>query len=163
MRAPLLYLDFDGVLHHEDVRVYRGRGIVCSGGPLFEHLPVLVELLAGHPGVRIVLSTSWVRMRSYSFARRQLGPLVGRVVGATFHSHMRKDEFVQLSRGMQVWADVVQRGAQHWVAIDDEVFGWPAWCRDRLVASDPVRGLGMPQVRDALAAALRGLVDDATA
>jgi hypothetical protein len=70
-RAPartggrVLYLDFDGVLHPEDVWRRPGWGPYVASPPghqLFEHADLLVELLAPYPDLRIVLSTSWVRV-----------------------------------------------------------------------------------------------------
>jgi hypothetical protein len=64
----VLYLDFDGVLHDGEVYVRRGVGpcVATPGRVLFEWMPILEELLAPHPDVAVVLSTSWVRV--YSFA-----------------------------------------------------------------------------------------------
>jgi len=62
----ILYLDFDGVLHRylvneasPDRRVLRGMG------PLFEFAPVLVDLQAPHPALRIVLATDWVEFPGF--------------------------------------------------------------------------------------------------
>lgn len=44
----VLYLDFDGVLHPEDVRRRAGRGPYIaspSGHVLFEHAPLLADVL----------------------------------------------------------------------------------------------------------------------
>lgn len=113
----LLYLDFDGVLHPENVYIHRKRGIYLDapGKALFEWMPVLEELVAPHPALKIVLSTSWVRERSYSFAKRQLSPrLQERVIGATFHHrYMRQDEFALLSRGEQIGQDVITASPNH--------------------------------------------------
>lgn len=56
----VLYLDYDGVLHHEDVR-WRprvGAYMNATGFRLFEHANLLDVLLRPFPELRIVLSTS---------------------------------------------------------------------------------------------------------
>ena len=54
----LLYLDYDGVLHHENVLLDRKQGIhigtnvpTAIGRTLFEWMPILEQLLAPHPNV----------------------------------------------------------------------------------------------------------------
>ncbi|WP_194726557.1 HAD domain-containing protein [Noviherbaspirillum malthae] len=141
----VLYLDFDGVLHHENVLThpYRGTYIAAPGRMLFEWMPILEALLASHPDVAIVLSTSWVLGRSFDFAKSRLSSsLQKRVIGATFnHRLIRKDEFSLLSRGQQVAEDVSRREPKSWFAIDDEELGWPAWCRDKLIRTDGAVGI----------------------
>lgn len=46
--GTVLYLDFDGVLHHEDVWWHPRRGVYIRtpGHQLFEHVPLLEEVLA---------------------------------------------------------------------------------------------------------------------
>jgi HAD domain in Swiss Army Knife RNA repair proteins len=71
----LLYLDFDGVLHPEDVVWRRDHGIYIRSPPghvLFENAPLLERLLLPVIDVQIVLSTSWVRAFGYSGAVRRL-------------------------------------------------------------------------------------------
>lgn len=54
-----LFLDFDGPMHPDAVYVMKGKiTLRAEGISLFEHAPVLVELLEPHPHVKIVLSTS---------------------------------------------------------------------------------------------------------
>lgn len=67
MKAPagkcqnILYLDYDGVLHPEDVYRHPRRGIYFgqtgAGHALFENCDVLIQVLAPYPEVRIALST----------------------------------------------------------------------------------------------------------
>ncbi len=151
---PLLYLDYDGVLHHEDVRRYRDRGIVVAHGHLFEHAPVLERLLAPYPALRIVLSTSWVRALGFHRSKGYLPPaLSSRVVGATTHTSMRLSEMGV--RGAEVWGDVQRRRAHpRWVAIDDDDYGWNELARPHLVLSHPERALGDSEVAAKLASAL---------
>jgi hypothetical protein len=150
----LCYLDFDGVLHDSEVYFHPRRGIYMDtpGRTLFEWLPVLDELLAPHPDVRIVLSTSWVRVRSYHFAKKQLTPaLQAKVIGATFHRRlMKEEEFILKPRGEQIADDVFRRGPQSWFAIDDDHLGWPGWCRDNLLRTDGARGVSDPKIQEAI-------------
>jgi len=162
--GDVLYLDYDGVLHHHDVRVSRKHGL--HFGPeasvlgrehaLFEHQSILVELLQPYESVRIVLSTTWARKDGFSRARAWLCPaLHRRVVGSTFHSGCDRQAFAQASRGMQVWSDVCRRTPRRWLAVDDDAFGWPTLCRDRLVVSHEALGLSSSGTASALEAALR--------
>ena len=66
----ILYLDFDGVLHHESVYFNKKGPYIKTNSAgwgqcpyvLFQYAPLLVELLAPYPAVKIVLSTSWARV-----------------------------------------------------------------------------------------------------
>lgn len=148
-QSLVCYCDFDGCLHDDAVFWHPKRGIYLGtpGRSLFEWMPILENLFAPYPEVRIVLSTSWVRMRDFRFAKGQLSPsLQTRVIGATFHNReMRKDEFDQLSRGQQVLADVERRRPQSWFAIDNDCAGWPDHQRDHLVLTQD--RLGLSEVR----------------
>jgi hypothetical protein len=151
----ILHLDFDGVLHDEDVYWHPRKGIYMAtlGCVLFEWMPVLEELWVPHPEVAIVLSTSWVRIRSFSLARDCLSAsLAARVIGATFHSRdMRRDEFAHLPRGVH---DVFRRRPKQWLAIDDDSECWPDWCRNRLVAAEGDKELGGPATQRVVRAVL---------
>lgn len=113
-------------------------------------MPILENLLAPYPEVKIVLSTSWVRMRDFQFAKSKLSPnLQARVIGATFHNRaMRKDEFDLMSRGAQVIANVERRRPQKWFAIDNDNLGWPDHLRDRLVLTHDRLGLSEVRVQE---------------
>lgn len=87
---PILYLDYDGVLHPADVRVTNTdplRPRIYQGGQptnraLFEHASLLAHVLELFPNIRISLATSWVRAFGYEFAVQQLpSALRARVVG----------------------------------------------------------------------------------
>lgn len=146
---PVLYLDFDGVLHPENVIRTRKNGPQLSGYPghtLFENLEPLAAALEPYPEVVIVLSTSWVLVYRYSHTRKLLGRLAPRVVGATYHTDMPKDVFRDMSRGMQIEADVRRRAPSSWLALDDDEQDWPAWTRDRLVHTDDRFGVREPTV-----------------
>ena len=109
----VLYLDFDGVLHHENVMWHSLIGPYLSapdGYVLFQHARLLEQLLEPYPAVSIVLSTSWVRRYGATKAAKNLQPsLRYRVIGATFHSRLDEASFVATPRGMQVQQDVLRR------------------------------------------------------
>lgn len=148
----VLMLDWDGVLHPESVYLLHRRGPVLLDAPghrLFEHCLLLEQMLAPYPDVRIVLSTSWVRRYRGSIrrlARKLTSGLQARVVGATYHSRMDREEFAAAPRGMQIWSDVLRRKPSAWLALDDDDEGWPAWCRENLIRTDPVLGISKPSV-----------------
>jgi hypothetical protein len=146
------YCDYDGCLHDDAVYWHPKRGIYL-GTPsrtLFEWMPILENLLAPHPQVKIVLSTSWIRMRGFQFAKSKLSPVLQeRVIGATFHNReMRKDEFDLMSRGQQVLADVERRCPTNWFAIDNDGAGWPEHLREHLVLTQDCLGLSEPRVQE---------------
>jgi hypothetical protein len=150
----LLLLDFDGVLHHENVRWDQTRGLYLEAPErysLFQHAALLEEVLAPHPEVAIVLSTSWVRMYGISeTAKRLPQALRDRVVGATFSPEIHQDAFAAMPRGLQVLSDVQRRQPRDWLAVDDDVIGWPEAHLHRLVQSDPYEGISSPTVLEEL-------------
>ena len=160
----VLYLDFDGVLHHENVLWHPKKGpYLCAPSryTLFQHAELLAELLEPFPDVQIVLSTAWVR--SYgcaNTAKRLPTALRKRVIGATFHSRMDESEFADTPRGLQVWRDVVRRNPQDWLALDDDHEDWPKWCLENYVQTHAHEGISDPpvlaKIRDKLANLGRG-------
>jgi hypothetical protein len=161
---PILYLDFDGVLHHEDViwQPRRGAYMNAWGHRLFEHVQLLEQLLAEVPQVAIVLSTSWVRQYGFSRAAKRLGPaLRARCIGSTWHSGLRGDgeyAFLQQSRGLQVIEDVRRREPAGWVAVDDDHGDWPPAFEQHLVRSNAVLGIGHAPVFNDLRDKLHAIV-----
>lgn len=153
----VLYLDYDGVLHHENVLWHHKRGAYAGppGFVLFEHAHILQELLRPYPDVVIVLSTSWVRSYGcYGTAKRLPLGLRERVIGATFHSGMNEDNFNRKLRGEQVLSDVVRRNPTAWFALDDTDAGWPDAHRGNVFITDEQLGVSAPgateQIREAL-------------
>jgi hypothetical protein len=163
----VLYLDFDGVLHHEDVWFMHG----CApwfGTPgawrMFEHAHLLVKALEPYPDVKIVLSTTWVKKRGFGRSRKRLpDALRPRVIGATYHSQMAYGmsmywnpgyscPWMQMTRGAQVHSDIGRRRPDAWVAVDDCHDGW----RDlsHVVLTNEVLGISDPAVYSDLEAKL---------
>ena len=141
----VLYLDFDGVLHHENVLWHPKKGAWLSAPKefkLFQHAELLEDLVKDFDELKIVLSTAWVKRYGFEKCARKLPQkLQKKCVGATFHSHMDLMQFEGASRGMQVWSDVVRRKPSDWLAVDDDAFNWPKWCLDNLVHTHPILGI----------------------
>ena len=149
--ALVLYLDFDGVLHHENCLWHPQRGAYLSAPErysLFQHSSLLEQMLEPYPLVQIVLSTSWVVRYGCDATTKRLPPsLRARVIGATFHSrHMNDDEFMYLHRGQQVFKDVQRRRPRDWLALDDDAEGWPAEHAARYIKTNMYEGLSDPSV-----------------
>lgn len=148
----IVYLDYDGVLHHENCLWHPRRGaylVAPEQYVLFQHASLLAQMLEPYPAVRIVLSTSWVRRYGYSATAKRLPPaLRSRVIGATFHArHMRDDEFMSMHRGQQVHDDVLRRQPGDWLALDDDTEGWAPEHAAKFVPTHRYEGLSDPDVQ----------------
>ncbi len=142
----VLYVDFDGVLHHENCLYHPRRGAYLEAPErysLFQHAIRLEQMLAPYPAVKIVLSTSWVlRYGCSATAKRLPQALQIRVIGATFHSRYHRDgEFVYLPRGQQVTNDVLRRCPRQWLALDDNGEGWPPEHAHRFIHTHKYEGI----------------------
>lgn len=142
-RFPTLFLDFDGVLHPDEVYCIGGKIVLrMDGFSLFEWAPMLEDILRPYPHLQLVLSTSWVRVVGFDAACARLSEgLQQRVVGATWHRHGPRG-WEYLSRFEQIQRNVERHGHARWLAIDNDDAGWPDEHRDRLVLTDSLLGLG---------------------
>lgn len=156
----MLFLDFDGVLHPDEVYRYRKRGIVLKTANLpdaFQHLDlfcyadILSDALDEFDHVRIVLSTSWVPVLGYTQSLARLPEaLRRRVIGATYHSR-HTPRWNDQTRYEQIREDVLYRGlGSDWIAIDNDDEGWPDEQRDHLVHTDDNAGVADDAVLDQL-------------
>lgn len=155
----VLYLDLDGVVHHEAVVWHPGRGIsmsesIAPGHILFEWIHHLEEALRSFPQVALVLSSTWcVRVGYMNTLKRLPETIRARFIGATYHSRVHgetpwtKEEFLGEPRGVQVCADAERRWPRQWAALDDDSEGWPEDALDRLILCDGRRGLSDAGVR----------------
>lgn len=168
--TSVLYLDYDGVLHADDVYRTRGRNVMIRtpGRSLFEWAPYLEQALVTFPGVRIVLSTSWVRVLGFSRARDYLPPgLRERVIGATFHRREHgptrelREFWAQSSRGVQILRDLERRRPARWLAVDDAVDEFLPAQRGNLVACNSSLGLSDQATQEALRSMLERVASTA--
>lgn len=156
----VLYLDFDGVLHHENCLWHPEKGAyLCAPSrySLFQHSTLLEQTLEPFPEVNIVLSTSWLIRYGFDATTKRLTlPLQARVIGGTFHSRaMHEDEFRSMPRGQQVHEDVLRRRPRNWLALDDDAHGWHPEHAARFVQTHMHDGLSEPAVLDEFKRKLR--------
>ena len=163
----VLYLDLDGVVHHEKVLWHPRKGIYMSqyeaaGHSLFEWVPILESVLQPHPAVALVLSSTWCIRPGYSATLKRLAAtLSARFIGGTYHKRVHGVDPWNLSmfrttpRGVQVQEDAQRRRPQQWIALDDDLEDWPDSCRQNLVACEGTTGLSNPEVQHELREKLR--------
>lgn len=137
----VLFLDFDGVLHPSEVYLINDEAeLRVSDNPglrLFCWAPILESILDDYDPagrVKIVLSTTWGHRWGWEVAAARLSVgLSNRVVGGTSPA--------QISRGLQIKNHVEQMNIHNWLALDDDVWGWPGEYRHRLVLTESDVGL----------------------
>ena len=123
------------------------------------HAQTLVGIVEAYPGLRLVLSTSWVRMLTFRRAKRQLPmALQAKVIGATYHSQV-KDWWSRATRYDQIARYLTRARPGDWLAIDDDPEGWPEEQRHHLILTDSMTGLGDPDVQATLLERLAKLGD----
>ena len=158
----VLFLDFDGVLHPNEVYLTRGSQIElrAEGHSLFEHADLLAQLLEPHSQVKIVLSSSWVfGLKSFDEAKERLPKaLQDRVIGATWHSSMDHYRWLWMTRYEQIMTYVEHRSRLDWIAVDDDDEGWPEDMRHHLVHTDEWLGLSDPSAQADLTLKLAGSI-----
>ena len=134
--VDFLFLDFDGVLHPQ-----------YDGGPTpkevcFCHLPRFEAVMRQHPGVLIVISSTWRQQFSLAQLHGYFGAdIAQRIVGVTPsypaegppRLHVREWEILQ-------WLQTHQASHRPWLALDDSQGDFRD-CRHRVVFCHPWEGL----------------------
>ncbi|WP_338799274.1 HAD domain-containing protein [Acidovorax sp. DW039] len=155
----VLYLDLDGVVHHEKVLWHPSKGIFMSpyeaaGHALFEWVPILEAALEPYPAVALVLSSTWCIRPGYSATLKRLPPsLRARFIGGTYHKRVHgadpwnQSMFRSMPRGVQVQEDARRRKPRQWLALDDDVQDWPDVSKQNLITCEGGTGLSDPEVQ----------------
>jgi hypothetical protein len=127
---PLLFLDFDGVLHPN-----------CSSrADLFCRVPALIASIAPFE-VGVVISSSWRLHRSLRWIKSQFPPtLAKRIIGTT-----GKPVAGTYARWAEITAYLDEHPAPDWRALDDFDFEFPPDCRE-LICCEGRRGCRRPQL-----------------
>jgi hypothetical protein len=143
--APLLFLDFNGVLHP--------AGSAASAH--FMHLPRFQHVMIEYPEVEIVVSSG---VETYAYTLHKLRALFApsvrsRVIGATAGIYAECEEemrYRQILRFLRRWERLGP-----WLALDDSEDEFPANC-SQLVLCDSSKGFD-EQAAATLKAKLRAL------
>lgn len=145
----VLFLDYDGCLHADDVYLIDGVPVMRRpGAQIFQHANLLAKILAPYPDLKIVLSTSWVGTFNFVRAKLYLPQSVQqRVVGTTYEYRTDKQEWSELSRFEQIVRYAGAKNLQAWLALDDDDTGWPQRYQQNLVCPAPRFGIGEPRVQ----------------
>lgn len=148
----VLYLDFDGVLHHENVKWAPQTGPYLDAPArykLFQHAELLAQMLEPYAAIKIVLSTAWGQWYGLDYSVARLAAaLRSRVVGAIYARGLKyPDDFACMPRGMQVAVDAASRRPLDWLALDDNEEGWPPEHAHRHVHTHMYEGISDPDVQ----------------
>jgi len=149
MSKPLLFVDFDGVLH------------AVNDPHLFRHEEHLARVLSDFPAVEIVISSAWRKTHTLAAMRTFfLTDLRARVIGVTpvFKLGDADTTAVPGSRyhEIQRWRASNDALSRPWLALDDDPEFFPTGCAE-LVLCDPKMGFG-PGAEKRLRAALNALL-----
>jgi HAD domain in Swiss Army Knife RNA repair proteins len=150
---PVLFLDFDGVLHRADEHSIGGNGEYLWGPNHFCWKGHLEEILKSYPSISIMLSTDWRQYHDIEFLQALLGPTLGdRLFGVM--------PIVQKgSRAEAIQAEASRLKIPLWIGLDDHSSVSEARNSgdDRFVACHPARGLACGETQAELAAKLQKL------
>ncbi|WP_162600983.1 HAD domain-containing protein [Paraburkholderia sp. C35] len=149
-RAPVLFLDFDGVLHPVGEPAVDDNFRLIENPGLFVWRPLLERILEPYPQIRIVVSSDWRRLFDDPTLIQLLGPLSGRFAGVV--------ESYRSNRAEEILAEVQRRSVREWIAIDDhESVAAAQHAEPRFIACAPGTGLNEPVVQRRLGDMLAAL------
>jgi hypothetical protein len=133
----LIFLDFDGVLHPLDAQLPEAER--------FCWLPVLDDLLTGHPDVHLVVHSTWRYTYADTELRAFLGPLGHRFAGSA--PRAPREQAIEM---------VLQanRHIQHHLALDDDAREFSGSAVNVLIV-DSMRGISDESAQTAIATWLR--------
>ena len=153
--APTLYIGFSGVLNvGEGLQHSDGKVELDSGRSVFEFAPQLIEDLAPHPTVQLVLTTLWLATLGEKGVVDMLPEeLSSRVCGTLMAWRKTAIEVTN----WQGRTGPICRHARHhklvnWFALGDDVYGAPPEDKAHFFCTDRDTALGDEAARVALRA-----------
>ena len=130
--APVLFLDFDGVLHPSHFVLQNP----------FSNASVLENALTDRE-VKIVITSSWRFTHSIEALRRKLPEgLAERVIGVTGEAVIGKH-----ARYQEIQNYINAHGPINWRALDDSFWEFPSPCPE-LIRCNPNTGIGEKQAAE---------------
>lgn len=140
-QTRVLLLDFDGVLHSPKAiagaRPLREPEQIRTGWPSkFEHLPILGEMLRGHPEIDVIVSSSWRHYLNTEQLADLLLPIKPWFAGTVTEG----------DRDLAIQECLAENDIQDYIVLDDQ----PLFFRDEwptLILCNPERGIADPMVR----------------
>jgi hypothetical protein len=115
----LLFLDFDGVLHHDPI-VDTAPGAVCNARD-FSYLPLFEDVMRDFIHIDIVISSAWRQTNSLETLRRFFSAdIAARIIGVTPVLPSNMD--ARREREIRLWLHEAKREHESFIAVDD----WPA-------------------------------------
>jgi hypothetical protein len=131
----LIFLDFDGVIHE-------ARGDL-EEEQFFQWVPILAELIAPHPDVRVVVHSSWRHMHTPQELSGFMRGLEGRYLGAVPPGPRERAIREYLRQAPHV---------RDYLVIDDTPEDFSRIRGRRLLICDPTLGLSAPDAQRRLTA-----------
>lgn len=154
VNPPIIFLDFDGVLHGLGEPALDENFQLLQDNPnLFCWRPILEKALAPHPAVRLIVASDWRRLFDDLTLSRLLGERLGpRFVGAV--------ESYRAVRSEEIIVEAERRGLTFWLAIDDHpsVVEAEQAGDGRFIGCPPDKGLSDVRVQEALVHKLEDLM-----
>ena len=144
---PLVFLDFDGVLHPTlaDGNAPSGEALVRMKH--FGWVPALVAALRGHDDVAIVVHSTWRFEYDLEELRALLGALAPHVIASTPSDLSRFESIVWWLEQNPSYTD--------FRILDDDPSEFPNPPPQELILCNPLTGVAAPEVLEALRAWLR--------
>ncbi len=129
MRMPILFLDFDGVLHREH----------CHESKHFCCLPILEDALRRVPECKLVITSTWRLKNSLAALQSRFSQdIATRIAGVTpTFSNLKRvpDTLVNYPREAECHAWRLASGVLHlpWLAVDDRSWNYRPFCNSLLL------------------------------
>jgi len=146
---PILFLDFDGVLHPATPR--RDRPVAESRK--FSYLPRLERVLREHDDWQLVITSSWREHQPWEFLLQPFDQdIVSRVVGKTPLLHCKETPYPRHPRFEEISLYLASLSGEEssWLALDDDSRLYPADCRQLILCDDGFREAEERTLRHAL-------------
>lgn len=162
-KHPILFLDFDGVLHDGDAAILDSDGDgnpIAKGENLFCWSPILVNLLKKYPA-KVVVHSSWRLFWDHKTLVEQYIPkdLGEFVIDTTPYAY--KNRWYSVKKYLDKISDYKENEYPNHVIVDDMHYEFPH-LYPHLVACHPSLGISHPETQKELEEKLRKAFETAS-